>query len=244
MASFEENLPRLSLQDVKSVQLAVRTELSQPPTLFQVIEGAKAVKLDMVDSIVPGYQQLGKGAPNDTDKSLISIADNVAKLGPEQRRQLTERLRQVIADTHDNLAARLKGPESQWYSGWGNWFASLPPASISDGSVDGIAYSLAHEMVPSFRTLINSNLRSRAQLRILGLHAAVIAFRWVNHRLPHTLAEAVPPADLFDPLSNADFQFQAQNGGTYRIFSNGNSDTGIVELRYQRGAVTKSQKAP
>jgi hypothetical protein len=85
----------------------------------------------------------------------------------------------------------------------------------------------------SFRGPVILELKRRAQLRILRLHARVIAYRFRNHRLPSALADAAPASEAFDTLSGEPFVYVRNAAGGYRIYSKGRSETGTIELHFE-----------
>jgi hypothetical protein len=70
-------------------------------------------------------------------------------------------------------------------------------------------------------------------MRLLDLHARILDYRWNNLKLPEQLADAVPQALLFDPLSGQSFAYEKTATG-YSLFSRGVPETGKIELKYRR----------
>ena len=76
-------------------------------------------------------------------------------------------------------------------------------------------------------------MRSRAQFRLLRLHALIQSFKWQHGRLPRLITEAASAAEIFDPLTGEAFHYQPMPSG-YKLYSKGVSPTGEIELAYHK----------
>jgi hypothetical protein len=144
---------------------------------------------------------------------------------------MIQRVQQSIGATGRAFLARFNGPEHTW----------LDPEASDDGASadptvrtadDVETYYTKHWSLPEVtrpRRLADA-LRVRAMMRLLRLHAMIIAFRWEQGRLPKSLEEMkLPEGYDYDPLSNSRFVYSL-GGESYKLYSLGTKWTGKVEL--------------
>ena len=67
---------------------------------------------------------------------------------------------------------------------------------------------------------VRHNDEADARLRLLGVHAAIRAYRWEYNRLPQSLADLHIRDLALDPFTGAPLHYQ-NNGATYDLFSSG-----------------------
>ncbi len=165
------------------------------------------------DKQIAAYNQLINGMSNsDVDDMILRVQD-------------------AISDGGTTFLARFTGPEEGWLpqDAPDN---SAPPETPITTRADVEAGFISHWSLPDIsqpRRLLSA-LRCRTMLRLLRLHARIIAFRWEQDRLPKNLAELrLPRGYDFDPLSNQRFVYELRPEG-YRLYSNGWKGGGRVEL--------------
>jgi hypothetical protein len=136
---------------------------------------------------------------------------------------------QLINDRMGMAIQAYRGPESRWPI-VGETIAELPVRMPN--TADGIAEWLVNSIVPVSSQGGAASLRSRTQMRLLRLHAWVLAYRWEHDRLPARLADAVPQDSLVDPVNGQPFEYTITEGG-YKLHSLGRDGTGEIALRYK-----------
>jgi hypothetical protein len=228
LARFEALLPALSASDAGRIERFCKTTLEQPDAYLACVAGEKQFMLDSIPQVLERTDLLGlMGGNNDLDEKAAKL---IAGLTKNDRERLTRLAKDRLETSYGVLFARLRGPEKDWID------KNAPeedqvPREIA--TLDDLASYIAAMSMPVFEGASATALRSRCQVRLLGLHARIIQFRWKNERLPDRLSEAVPEEDLIDPMNGDKFQFELREGG-YRLYSKGIPETGEIELRYRR----------
>jgi hypothetical protein len=173
------------------------------------------------------------------DQATKQLVQQMKSLSTGQRGAFAQQVQMGIHGQFVEIESRLSGPEAQW----------LQPESVEapiphQPSMSALAESVA-QMVGPFTSgqEILAAMKVRAQVRILKLHTLVLEYRWKHNRLPVNLREAnVEVAALEDPLSGKQFVYEPHaDRNIYRLFSPGNKDTGVVELKYRHTAGTGGQ---
>jgi len=93
-------------------------------------------------------------------------------------------------------------------------------AEFSAPQADTFTQTVAEMLVPTFTQVLERSTRMEAQLRLLGVHAAVLQHRWWYDQLPAKL-EVLKLGDLaIDPFSGKPFVYKIEPTG-YRLYSVG-----------------------
>lgn len=228
LLSVQENLDHLSATDTADVIRYTDYALSGPSSYLKSIQVERSAALSSIDVILTSpLEVFGTGAAGEEGDPIGSF---IRKLSNSERQTLKASLSRQINDAYDKIATHFDQDESTWADPI-EGIATSTPSSIKtmQDAVDAILDML----LPSTEAATQSVLRSRAQLRLLGLHARILSFRWHNNRWPATLSEVANPKLCFDPLSKAPFQYELTDTG-YKLYSKGNASTGPVELKYKR----------
>ncbi len=141
---------------------------------------------------------------------------------------------------HFDRAIRVyQGPESQW-----PLVAEEPaPEPMLTDSPESITQALVPFLIPFGAQGGMASVRARTQLRLLRLHAWVLAYRWEHDRLPSTLRDAVGDEAAVDPVNLEPFEYTVNPSG-YRLVSKGRGALGEVALRYVRPPSQERGDAP
>lgn len=234
LARFEAQLSALSLSDAARIERYCGTYLEQPDPYIACLEGEKRFMLQGIPSMLEQPDTLTLfGSDDDWSAKAQTAIKNLSKADRDRAARL---IAERIERAYEPLIARFRGPESKWYTT--SSAEEVIPREIT--TIEDLADCIVVLSMPIWDVATQTVLRNRCQLRLLRLHCQVIAFRWKHERLPTKLAEAVPEAELADPLSGEAFQFELRDGG-YRLYSKGIPATGEIELRYRRPPSTDDE---
>jgi len=167
----------------------------------------------------------GTPLPGEIDDAAVASA--LRKMTTVQRQALVQSSVKMAETAMDQYEVRFNGPEI-------GWLAGPPPNQLFKpggvSSSDDIALQLAYRSRPRVVSArLVSGAVSRTRLRLLELHAAILAFGWKRGRLPVTLDE-VDAHLVHDPLTGQQFQYKLLTGGGYELYSLGNGQTGVIRL--------------
>ena len=99
----------------------------------------------------------------------------------------------------------------------------LPPKQrkpLPSTSGDTLDARLFDMLVPSVEQVSSKYDQRDARLRLLGIHAAIRAYKWEYNHLPPTLADLHIGKLVLDPITGDPLHYQ-NNGATYDLFSRG-----------------------
>lgn len=224
-----ENLDRFSLQDATEIETMVNRFFQSPPIIVDAFRAAFLSSEKDVSESIHALKQTGSKAT--TDRQLSAFNSVVNPMSDLDVDQMVQRIQQSIEANARTFLARFAGPEQNWL-GPDTPDDSQNPDPIVRTPDDVESYFTLHWSLPGVTgpRRVAETLRARAMMRLLRLHARIIAFRWQNDRLPKTLAEMNLPLEYeFDPLSKGAFVYQLSADG-FRLFSPGSKQTGRVEL--------------
>jgi hypothetical protein len=226
--AFLEQLPRMSLADANRISAYVDQAIQEPPMTVALIEHSAAVHEIMLRG-ASVTDAVANGGPNE----FPEYRQRLSGASDSEKSQFVDAVRAKTQAAYRVQSSALGAPESSWYDVSASWKTDFGPRKVSSSdSLDDLAESMSRELVPSFRNMVITELRRRAQLRLLGLHARILAYRWHQHKLPATLSDAVESQASFDPLSGEPFVYELKPDGTYALYSKGRPETGVVELHY------------
>lgn len=229
LAEVERSLPELSDADALRL-VAFADKAIDDRILVQALRGeSELISRDLDELLSPEAMKAadgegGFGLPSGFFKFL-------RKLTPTQVAGVKSRIVRRGQERLETEIKRATSDESTWADFKDD--DSDPVEKIT--SMDDFVEFLAQLTTPVYSSMYSTALKSRAQLRLLGLHARIIDFRWKRGRLPKTLREAVPEKLCYDPMGKADFVYELTETG-YKLFSKGLPSTGPVELKYRRPA--------
>ncbi|AIE86474.1 hypothetical protein [Fimbriimonas ginsengisoli] len=220
-----EELPRLSLSDLLTLQSYTGSALAEPTAVEGVLRANAAQRDDAIQNL---DLQRGKGLLSETDKGTQDIRDRLAAASPAELESFRRALQDLNRKGFEQSLADIHRPEKEWYDATKRWHTAGNRGRLGSAStMEDVADAVYRETMPTSDRFVLSQLTARAQLRLLGLHARVLTYYWRNHRLPVTIP------DVEDPLSGEPFVYELKNGA-YRLYSKGRPETGTVELVYQR----------
>ncbi|HWA82554.1 MAG TPA: hypothetical protein VG820_03910 [Fimbriimonadaceae bacterium] len=218
MNRFANCLTSLSEGDAREVVAFVDRQIANPPAFLSALKLQRDVTIASIDEVV---------GPRPETKDPTPSEEFSKRMTPSERQQAKIAIVDGANRRYSELVQLLSGPESQWYTQAGDQPDLYAPVQSVD---DFVRYEVGmFGASGSLATLV----RERAQMRLLGLHARVIDYRWRHNALPRTLKDVASPAQIKDPISDEDFAYEPNADGTYRLYSKGNKQTGTIELRYK-----------
>lgn len=229
LASFEDQLGRLSEPDTRKVIATADALLKAPPAVIETWKGERQFMLASIDSM---FDQPEEGDYDGEDGQLKQIAEFSKKLTPADKRQVKTELKRQIGDMYARILKRFQEPESRWVEPID---LGLPPEPKQIQNIQDFVDMLCHVFTPVFDQANLAFVRGRTQIRLLGLHARILNFKWHHGKLPSNLSDAAPQDLVVDPLSNEPFVYELRDDG-YRLYSKGIKQTGPIELKYKRPA--------
>ncbi|HVT14214.1 MAG TPA: hypothetical protein VHE55_18270 [Fimbriimonadaceae bacterium] len=230
MNRFAGSLGNISEADSRQVVAFVDDQMQRPLAYASALKRQRDLVVSSINDIVtPGLKHREYETPSEAFTWTMTA---------EQRNQAAAAIVDGVNRRYSDIMQMLDGPESTWNS----MRMEVPDPDDPVSDVDTFVRRYVEGFgVPGSMSLIQ---RERTSMRLLGLNARIINFRWHNNRLPNTLAEAVPKDRIRDPISDQDFVYEPNPDGTYRLYSKGNAATGIIELRYRPSGSGGNDQVP
>lgn len=223
---FQTVIDRLSDTDWVYVRGRLDDLLAQPDDLASVLHTEGQTKVRYFDALVQNVVE----HPDDLDKMdsepddhLVNLAHRILAMSPAQRIALRATFVKLVQDNAARVLAESRKPEASW---------SFPAVQSADPDLDGIGFDLISD--ESIEQYFSAILKSRTQMRLLRLNAFVQSYKWNYGNLPEKLADAVPAADLLDPLNGGEFQYELKSAYEYRLSSAGNKRVPEMDLVFRR----------
>jgi hypothetical protein len=226
---FDEHLANLSEADANQIARYCEDAIAEPNTYSQSLMRERDMQLSAVDDLfgAPGKEladALGGG------EEVAPIANYMKNMSPSERRSARDHFRKTVNQFYDQAIGIFSENESKWLTKPN----PLPAEPATITTPEDLADALVSMFMPIFEQATTAVMRSRAQLRLLDLHARIIAYRWHFDRLPAELKDAIPAELRNDPMSNEAFVYERQGETTYSLYSKGTAATGKIELLYRR----------
>lgn len=239
IGSLESHLARISQKDAESVERTVLSILERPPSVRQCV----VVEFQNMSAVIDAMLVTKTGAKNftenlpepDRDRALKTITALTDSELARLRAEVRTRYAKVAAITREAFS----GDEAAW--------AAIPDPEevpIDWSQPMGLADAFVDQMTPPMVSAGRIAATRRTQVRLLGLAASVIAFRWEHGRLPDRLETAVGKERAQDPLSKLPFLLRRTAGEGFEVVSTGTKETGEIALRYRRVPPTSTQPDP
>lgn len=232
---FESVLPKISHSDGQLLLALSNKLVSEKSPSVRVLERGQASNRDCYAAML---ELPTSGDMEGATQSDQSAATYLKTLSATTRQEVLDLCVQRTSRIQAQMTAMFQRPESEWGS-----YNDPDPVSIkADTAINStqmlVAY-LCDNRVQSFGTLGRHEVRNRTQLRLIGLAAAVVKFKWEYDRLPLRLSEVVGEQASFDPVANGPFQYETSPNG-FRVYSKGTKESGEIGLRYDYSANAKS----
>ena len=114
-----------------------------------------------------------------------------------------------------------------------------PPEASDDAApipkdLNQVAEQLGELFTPPMDGVASAAAKNRTQIRLLGLYASVIRYKWENGRLPQKLEDAVGAARVADPVGENPFTYTPAGPWSFTIVSRGWPAVGQIGLKYRR----------
>jgi hypothetical protein len=221
-------LGQLAKADCLQIDAVTTQLLARPPAVERVFRSEQAMALRAVEL-----------ATQDPKKWLDGgvLRDTFEKMPLEERARFRKTVQGILQERYAPLIQSVRGPESRWPMAAAPSFETRPKPD----DLEGIAEAFVESISPDLSATARTSAMARTQLRLLRLHARVLAYKWENGRLPARLQDA--SNDVADPLSGENFAYEP-NGDTYRLYSRGRPETGEVTLKRTLRGPAQEDPAP
>ncbi len=226
---YQEQLEHMSLRDMERASNMAAAILAEPCPIIACMQGDRDLCLSGL-KLIQDHDSVQSFFGGDVNGDAVSKVWKT--LGPAQRQQVISDAGARISQTFQDRIARFSGPESSWLPAESDDTPTLDAKATVTSDLLPTIFS--EVLTPSFRQAIMASLRNRAQLRLLDLHARILAYRWRNRKLPSDLKEVAPDNLINDPLSGQPFRFESVDGINYDLYSMGIPETGKIQLKYRR----------
>jgi hypothetical protein len=230
LAAFDEHLDRFTAKDARKIAAYCEAALSEPLTFIQSMRQERESTVAMVDEIFNSPETARAFLSFDEDESSQRLEKYVKDMSASERGSVKALFKRKVSEIFGAFEARLGKDESTWLAAMDS---QLPPEPTTVANAEDCVDALLNVITPFYPQAIVSVLKSRAQLRLLGLHARIIEFKWQTTKLPTSLAETASAEQRLDPLTKTEFRYELLEGA-YKLYSNGLATTGPIELRYRR----------
>jgi hypothetical protein len=237
-AVFEDNLSRLTERDASRIIDYVESALSESPTIRVAMQREKALMLASVDLLLQAAGELNYLWNGDAQAN--GLAEYIMSMSLGERKAVKTHVTKTLTDFYDRIDSQFAGPEENWSTPIEQ---SLPTEPKVVANAQDCSDAIVNVVTPVFSQATQALMKSRAQLRLLGLHTRIIAFKWQNMRLPASLAEVASTKQSYDPIGKSSFQYELLDG-SYKLYSSGFATTGPIELRYRRPANLPTSNDP
>jgi hypothetical protein len=223
LRELDEHRERWSLKDCQRIRQTADAILAEPPGMAQSLKGERQFAASAFNDIFKDPTQfLGEGFDKEFNDKVVKP---LQKMTSEEKRRLRAEYDAKLEEVYQAMEHRLTRPEKEWEASDEEIFPNARPDSVAD--------ALVSIVTPVFGQAFGAAARARTQVRLLGLHARILEFKWENGTLPATLEEAADAKLVEDPLTGGKFQYELRPGG-YRLYSKGSKSTGEIELYYRR----------
>ncbi len=222
LAEADSNLRHVALPGAETIVAGVGEWSNRPPAVCDVIGLEFEFVLGFLDRADKKAIEELLGPPEEGGEYVVLA--RVAALSPDQRAAAFRAAKAVALTRRETVLAAFSAPEREWVG----TVASLDETTGSDGPLPEVLASL---LFPVFGQVAVITVRERTQRRLLGVHAAIVAYRWRHGSLPTGLAET--GIDPNDPLTGRPFVYRLR-GQDYELYSEGIPETGRIDLRYRR----------
>ncbi len=211
LRKFGEHLDQLSEYQCQRARRIADQALAWPSPSVFLLRAEERSQRQMLDARRADPTRLaemfnGFVHEEDRDDATRRIVTHI-RANPADLNVLVEQTKTRLSAYNDALAANRRLPQKERK-------VVLPQ---SDGTLDGLMFARLAEHA---ERAVNYYDRVEAMLRLLGVHAAVRAYRWEHNHLPQSLAELHLRDLALDPFTGDPLHYQ-NNGATYDLFSRG-----------------------
>ena len=224
-AAMDDLLPRLSRANAVAIERWVEGLLARPPAVRTVLSAEDRMTLASLRLVFENPKEAG-GLFSGEEVSMSSeerrMADEFAGMSKPVLEAVFRRLVSRLDARNRAVDRVLAGPERDWVAGVSaiaDTDADAKPLTVEDALMEALA--------PSYMGFAAVAVRNRTQLRLLGLHAALLRYRWDTGRFPEKI-------EAIDPLTGGPYLYERLPDGRMRLASKGVPQTGEIELRYRR----------
>lgn len=229
LAGFEKGLGRMSLADANATVKACNQALSGPPTIQKALFHELAAFKGILDSLAEKPESLhgvmGENGRNFTERFM--------NLDVEKRRSISGRVKDLVNSRIREYDRFLAKPEKEWHR---TPFVPFPVSMDERDLEEALAAQIANSLMPNYEQSLSSQALRRAQIRCLRASARVVAFKWLNWRMPKNLEEAMPESEIEDPASGGKLKYFLSSPWAFEVKSPGFGSFGEFGIRSRPSA--------
>ncbi len=218
-----------SIKDCEDIRSRTNQILKRQSAVVNAVSNTYQRDIAEIQCVMEGTVR-----PVETDAFSKEVNTKLTGLSRADKAELNVLLKQLPALNLSRLTQIVNDSEDTW----SKVFELTPDATrqASLRSMDELARVICQRSFLSTASF-TEYLRSRCQLRLIGLAAAIESYRWKNGRLPGLLKVAANAEDMLDPLSGKTFQYKVEKDQSYLLYSEGSKETGPVDLLKPKSSV-------
>ncbi len=130
---------------------------------------------------------------------------------------IRDEVKAIFNREYDRLAALVRQPA---------WERPEPEPIRGDSVAERFAAALWETLRPTLVLVQDRWTQEQAQVQLLGVHAAILRYRWENDRLPASLDALHLGSLATDPFTGKSFVYKTTGETTYDLRSEGPLDRG------------------
>jgi hypothetical protein len=226
LADFQRHLAQISLSDAVRIDTTCKVLIDAPDPDESIFRHEMELHVASLDKVI-GKPSLILYGPQ-----LDAFGNRLTTLNPAERQQLKSDVSKILADHFEVLKQRLEGPETGWLT---NREGDDPNPALDDKSISNLAIVVATALQSTLmrEQTIRDFAVARLRLKLLRLHAKVIAYHWQNYNWPTRIEEFADTKSAFDPFAGKPFHYELKDGA-YRLYSSAVPSMGPIELASHR----------
>jgi hypothetical protein len=231
LSGFDRHLDRIGVSDWDRVEDFCTGHFKQGSEVSEILKREMSIQDNITFPSTVLEDQLSSNGFNLAAEAAKKLSDSQKADLVRQMKQVNEK---VIADAMD----RFSGDEGSWVR------TPKTPDEVpdkADPTPDELVQMLGTAASSGYAQLGFAYGRTRAQLRLLRLHALIQSYRWKTGHLPGGLRDVADAKDLTDPFSGKGFRYVVLDTNRYNLFSEGQPGMGTVGLVYHKPPPDASQ---
>lgn len=243
LAGFERFLPNVSRADAATIENFIARSLAAQPKVIDAVKTERAMTLrSLQDVLFPKRDEDVFGDDSDGAR----LGKYIQAMSAEAKQALIERATARMNGIVAPILTKFNGPESDWIGA--QKARTDEEIEEEDSHMMDSPESFVGYLVDSARDIFegigSASAKNRTQMRLMGLHAAVMRYKWDTGKLPASLEEVVPANLVDDPLSGQKFVYEPQGVWGFRIYSMGTKETGQIALKYKKPNMVANDTDP
>jgi len=217
LGTLEDYLPAISLAGARKVHAQIKPMLTQPSRLREILERHEKRYRDRFPNEFVGVVASLVGGDEPTTNHELGMK-RLHTLSERELFALRSAVLKGIDDVKDwavNCAGSL---DKHWL-----------PSPVE--SLTGMEHDIVAGITDYHTIELRAEVRYRIALRLASLSSKVVEYRWLNGKLPETLAALEDEAFITDPFTGVPFIYEKTGAANFVVYSKGNKVTGPIYLK-------------